>query len=538
TDNIESVEIVRGIPSAEYGNLTSGLVNIKRTRKATPFTARFKADEWSKLAYIGKGFLISKTDNIINLDLGYLDSKTDPRNNLENYKRLTGSLRYASDILFNQGSVRINAAADYTGSFDNAKTDPDLSNGKIDEFKSTYRRFSLTGDAAISFSNLNCLSDIDINGAVSYQNDILERRRQVAPSRPSAAPTTMEEGIHDGHYIIGEYIADYRSEGKPFTAFLKISMSHTLIKGITSHNFKVGVEWNLSKNFGKGQIYDLMKPLSASWTSRPRDFSKIPALNNLSFYIQDLFSVKTSSGNIDIQGGVRGASLPGLDKKYNMAGKLYLDPRVNIIWHFAPSDKISPFIGAGYGITTKMPTSDYLYPQAQYSDLIQLNYYDLNNPKENSRLILKTFIHDAVNYNLKPARNRKWEVRLGASLYGNRISLTYFNEKLSSGFRYQSVYSPVLYRQYDTSGIVSSTLTSPPETDNLPYTDRTALDGNRYVTNGSRIDKEGLEFQINTIRWKPLRTSLIISGAWMRTVYTNSQMLFSPVNDVIDDQAV
>ena len=29
---------MRGIPSAEYGNLTSGLVNIKRVRKATPFT--------------------------------------------------------------------------------------------------------------------------------------------------------------------------------------------------------------------------------------------------------------------------------------------------------------------------------------------------------------------------------------------------------------------------------------------------------------------------------------------------------------------
>lgn len=35
TDDIESVEIVRGIPSAEYGNLTSGMVNIKRVRRAT-----------------------------------------------------------------------------------------------------------------------------------------------------------------------------------------------------------------------------------------------------------------------------------------------------------------------------------------------------------------------------------------------------------------------------------------------------------------------------------------------------------------------
>ena len=45
TDNIATVEIVRGIPSAEYGNLTSGMVNIKRMRRATPLTARFKADE-------------------------------------------------------------------------------------------------------------------------------------------------------------------------------------------------------------------------------------------------------------------------------------------------------------------------------------------------------------------------------------------------------------------------------------------------------------------------------------------------------------
>ena len=41
TDNIESVEVVRGIPTADYGNLTSGMVNIKRIRRATPFTSRF-----------------------------------------------------------------------------------------------------------------------------------------------------------------------------------------------------------------------------------------------------------------------------------------------------------------------------------------------------------------------------------------------------------------------------------------------------------------------------------------------------------------
>lgn len=81
TDNIESVEIVRGIPSAEYGNLTSGVVNIKRIARATPFTARLKVDEYSKLFSFGKGLALGK--HVLNIDAGWLDSKTDPRDNLE-----------------------------------------------------------------------------------------------------------------------------------------------------------------------------------------------------------------------------------------------------------------------------------------------------------------------------------------------------------------------------------------------------------------------------------------------------------------------
>lgn len=131
TDDIESVEIIRGIPSAEYGNLTSGMVNIRRIRRSTPVSARFKADEWSKLFHLGKGFLIPKTDNVLNLDLGYMDSKVDPRNNLEAYKRLTGSARFSTNWMYDWGSVKFNSSVDYTGSFDNAKVDPDLSNGKI-----------------------------------------------------------------------------------------------------------------------------------------------------------------------------------------------------------------------------------------------------------------------------------------------------------------------------------------------------------------------------------------------------------------------
>ena len=56
TDDIERIEIVRGIPSVEYGDLTSGLVKIERKRGGNNVTARLKADMGSYLFYVGKGF--------------------------------------------------------------------------------------------------------------------------------------------------------------------------------------------------------------------------------------------------------------------------------------------------------------------------------------------------------------------------------------------------------------------------------------------------------------------------------------------------
>ncbi|GGF09966.1 TonB-dependent Receptor Plug Domain [Chishuiella changwenlii] len=55
TDQIERVEIVRGIPSVEYGDLTSGLVKIIRKRGQSNLEGRFKADAYSKMFYLGKG---------------------------------------------------------------------------------------------------------------------------------------------------------------------------------------------------------------------------------------------------------------------------------------------------------------------------------------------------------------------------------------------------------------------------------------------------------------------------------------------------
>lgn len=166
TDNIESVEIVRGIPGAEYGNLSSGMVNIKRINKATPLTARLKADEYSKLFHVGKGIRFGSASTILNLDLGYLDSKGDPRDARETYRRLTASARFTMRRDVGGGYLNWNIAGDYTGSFDNSKSDPDLSLRKVDEYSSSYRRMALTTELSWN-SPLNWLNRIQLNASGS-----------------------------------------------------------------------------------------------------------------------------------------------------------------------------------------------------------------------------------------------------------------------------------------------------------------------------------------------------------------------------------
>ena len=542
TDDIESVEIVRGIPSAEYGNLTSGLVNIKRIRRATPLTARFKADEYSKLFSVGKGFAFDSHNMLLNVDAGYLDSRVDPRNHLENYKRATFSLRITRDWIAEKWRLTWSPSADYTGSFDDVKSDPDLSYQKIDTYKSSYNRTSLTSKFELMLPHVPWVRSIELFSSVSMQSDRLERRKLVSPQRASVAPTVWGEGIHDGTFIFSEYVADYVSDGLPVNAFLKAKSELEWNPSFVKLLLRGGIEWNYSKNFGLGQIYDPSRPLSASWSTRPRAYRDIPALQNLSFFLETNIVARVDEHKVELQAGVRSIMMVGMDERYLLQGKPYFDPRFNLQWRFPAiglaGRDLDISLSGGFGLTTKMPTLDYLYPDTWYNDIVQLNYYDVRNPLENSRVNIITYIKDITNYDLQPARNVKWELRTDFSYNGNRLSVSYFRENLTSGFRYASFYAPFAYREYDYTAIDADALQGPPSLDDIPYTDRQRLDGYKQPSNGSRLSKEGVEFQFSSQRIAPLRTAIVINGAWFRSTYTNSLPMFETVTDVVDNRPV
>lgn len=542
TDNIESVEVIRGIAPVEYGDLTSGVVLIKRKLKATPFEARFKADSYSKLVYAGKGMQFGSF--IMNLGLDFLDAKADPRNPMTNYKRLTASARLQDSWSIGDMRLRWRSNYDYTGSFDDEKHDPEILKQKDDNYKSSYNRFGMTHSLLLSPGKESALKSLSLDIALAYEWSKIEQQKSISLSRDMAASTSLEEGEHDGLYLPYHYISNVTVDGKPLNLFAKMKGVFAMTTGRMGHNINAGAEWKMDKNYGRGQQYDPARPISPGTPYRPRIYSHIPAMHQLSFYAQDNITLPFGGNLLSAQIGVRGSSLANLSSRYKMSGKVYIDPRLNLQWRFPETDiagkPMTIDVNGGWGRQTKYPTLLQIYPDRIYTDLIELNYYNLT--PEYKRLYLHTYIDDPTNYSLRPARNDKWELRLGMQYDGNSLSITYFHERMNDGFRSSSQVRPYSYRDYEENAINGNTLTAKPSLENLPYSDKKILGIYSMTTNGSRMIKEGIEWQMATKRIEAIMTRLTVNGAWFKTTYTNSEPMFSrnstaviegtPVNDL------
>lgn len=542
TDDIQNVEIVRGIPSVEYGDLTSGLVKIKRRKGGNDIFARFKSDMDRKLFYLAKGFTCEPRHLSLNISADYLDSKADPRNVLDTYKRITLSARLNKQWISDKSKIEAGLNLDYGGSFDDDKVDPELNYGGVDKFASKYNRYSL--NASIDYKNRKIKSIIKSASAlvsVSYEKDLLDRTRLVQLSRETPAATTTVNGESDAVLISPyKYTANQKVDGRPFSMYAKTGILLCLPIRNVSNELKLGVDWQMDKNFGDGQIFDQLNPLYPGLSVRPRKYSVVPASHILSEYAEENTAINIGKNKLEIQAGVRASTMLNISKEYKLHNKYYLDPRVNIGWTF-PSiyimgDKMTIQLAGGYGQHTKMPTMDQLYPEPVYIDLIELNYY--HAVKEYRRIYLQTYVVDPTNVDLRAARNNKWEIRGDVNFAGNRLSVTYFREDMKSGFRYTPIYNSYAFKSYDVSSISANKITAAPDVSTLPYNEINELHSYTMTTNGSRTYKQGIEYTLSTIRFPVINTRLTINGAWFKTEYRNSQPIMEMPSKVIGGEAL
>ncbi len=529
TDDIEQVEIVRGIPSVEYGELTSGLVNIKRKNRITRLEARFKADQQSQLFYLGKGFAMPGEDWTLNASVDYLDSKIDPRNARENFKRVTASLRSNKKWTRDNLVTTWNSSLGYTGTFERDKNDPDLTvNGTVDYYTSDKNGVTWNNTLVFLAPLSRFLQNVTLTTGLNYEDQRLHQEKTVSSNRLYPLPISTVAGPNYVGYLPMVYDALFDMYGKPFTALVKASMNATWRAGQVANSLKIGAQWDMSKNFGDGQVYDLSRPLTAGNNTRPRAFSDIPAMHQMSAWVENTSRVNLGAHRLAVQLGVRETQLLHLDSRFYLANRPYFDPRANITWNlpstWVDNAPIGWELNGGIGWLTKMPVSAFLYPDRRYTDYTQLNYY--HNEEAYRVMNVATFIDDLTNYNLKAARNFKWEVRGDVTYKGNRLSVTYFRENMTDGFRQTGDVIKYTYNKYDASGFDPYAENRAPTIDELPYTEETKLAVVSRWENGSRTLKEGVEFTYSSRRFPVVRTRVTVSGAWFRTTLDNSQPLW------------
>lgn len=146
--NIESVEVITGIPSVEYGDLSNGIVKIRTRRGKTPFLVEMTVEPRTRQMALSKGFLLgrdgSERAGILNVNIERARSVSNLASPHTAYDRNNLNLTYSNTFRDRRDRpLRLTASvAGNLGGY-NSEADPD-------EFQETIRGRATMRSAATS----------------------------------------------------------------------------------------------------------------------------------------------------------------------------------------------------------------------------------------------------------------------------------------------------------------------------------------------------------------------------------------------------
>lgn len=538
TDKIESVEVIRGIPSAKYGDVTAGVVKIELKSGETPWEGRVKVDLKNKLCHIGKGLKLPDKKGLLNFDIDYASYKPDVRSNLTDYTRITSAIRYENKFeLSKHSNILLKGNISYTGSFDNQKNDEEalFNNGYL---KTKYNDFNTSLRGTLK-TNKFFIREATLQTSLKVTSDIIDRYKLI--SLGGTTPLTSvskEEGIWETGYLPAEYYTNLKIEGKPISWDISLAMKSELKTGQAFHSFGYGLEYNYDKNRGAGAIFDpQFPPYVSTKSARARAFNEVPAMQRFSMYLEDKINWKIGKSVLSLQPGLRITTLPGMSDNYKMNGKYYFEPRVNSKFTF-PKFNIGEYnssfsLTGGVGQLYKFPTLAQLYPDKIYSDYIQLNYYSLN--PDYRFAVIKTFITDPTNYDLVPAKNMKYETGIVFVSGQIKADITFFREVMKNGFSSGNNNIAMHEYRYYNAEYIQNPTSKPSLDDFKQYTDEKVLSLYGKNLNDAGVEKTGIEYTINFGKISAIYTNISVNGAWFKTHYTYNGIRFYKPSVVIDD---
>ena len=498
-DNIDEVEVIRGIPSAEYGDMTSGLVVVHSKVGVTPWQVKAKINPGLQNYSVGKGVRMGKA-GIINANLDYAKAWGDPRQKTRSYDRYTANVGWGYDISRKwhaDTKLRFMQAKDWSGK------DPDAVQDGT-ESKSTSTTFGLTHNGKIQME-LPLMRSLKYTAGLTLSaNDNRNTSYVAVSSGLLPILTTTETGYYAVPWKTTSYLATGINESRPGNVFLKVTDDFFWRKGKTVQSFKVGVDYRYDWNSGKGYYNDDdALPYRPNANGRPRAFSDIPGLHQLSAFAEDQFTYNINKVNrLRVNFGLRFTSL----QPFSDLATTALSPRLNVA--FSVTKWLD--IRGGIGMNSKTPGLNHLYPDKKYIDDVVGNFTLAETPAYYTH----TEVYDVQrSEGLKNATTTKIEAGLDIKLpKGRKLSLLAYQDRTPDGFEAASDYFTYTYNLFDNTAT-------------LPITDFstgyayqfTCFSTTGQLANTDKTVNRGVEFDLDLGELPLLKTNLYFSGAWNET---------------------
>ena len=522
TDHIQSVEFTRGISSARYGNLSSGMISIQSKHGVTPLRVRLKSDLKNTLAYVGKGFRLGDKAGTLHVGMDYLHSIDDIREEMDKFSRLTGQVYYNNKVKLGDYTLDLDGRLSQTITVSKMKKD-ELTYEYDETYKADYSRTALMMKGCMQFGK-KWIDQIEMVLQADYTHDRITRHRMVlSGTGPLNVPLAHDEGEHEGIYLPRKYYSDFYIDNKPLNIYAQLNATSRLpLFKNTMLNLQYGMEYTNVKNHGQGAVIeDETRPPFPYDNSymRPRPNWAIPALGTGAAYMQADFIYDDKKSNIVVLSiGGRLTEMMNLPADYYLHRRVMADPRINLSYTFGTTMKHT--LRTGIGTESKLPTLDYLYPEKLYKDFYMLNAY--TNDPQYRHLITYTNIFDVSNPQLKANRNVKMEAGYDFDYKGFSVSLTAFYEESSRGFEYFKQYFPLTYDLYSTLKEDVDISGRTPQKDDYVKEQYSIFTTWSRVMNSSKVKKAGLEYRIIFPKIRPLLTNIEINGAYYKTTYASS----------------
>jgi len=524
--NIEEVEVVTGVPSAEYGDVGSGVVRIHTRRGKTPWTVLLSTNPRTKQLSLSKGFDMGHERGIVNASAEYTRATKNPVSPYTSYTRTGLSLNYSNTF-----ARVLRLTAGLTGNIGgmNSKDDPDAFRGErlVQRDNALRANFSLRW-----LLNRSWITDVELNGSVNYEDNLTKERKYLSNATLTPAAHSEQEGYYFATMLPATYYTTRFVDSKEldYAASLKAKWVRSWHEGRVLSHLKLGIAWRADGNAGEGEYYE--NPELAPHGYRPYPYTNIPYMHNLAVWVEENFTFPVGSTSLSLMAGLRGEKTFIEGSDYRHTGTL--SPRLNARWKLAEWLTVR----GGWGLIEKLPSLGVLYPRPQYTDV---RIFDVAWAGGSSYVYYTHPYSVLYNPDLRWQRNRNAEVGVDMRFGGMRLSVAGYFNRTKNPYHSSVEYLPISFSKYglpEGYALPSSPLLKvDSQTGEIFVRDgENPAEGwialqremvNRTFTrsirsdNGSPVDRCGVELTAEFPTIKPIHTDLRLDAAYSYTKYVD-----------------